>query len=380
MKFSTRAIHSGQEPDEKTGAVITPLYLTSTFKQDGIGRNRGYEYSRAGNPTRDVYEKCLASLESAKYGLSFASGVAATMAALYLLKTGDRILASADIYGGTYRVFEAVLKQYGIHTDYSYSGESGDFLSKAGKNTKMIWIETPTNPLLKILDIKQISAAAKRIGAVLVVDNTFATPYFQRPLELGADIVIHSTTKYIGGHSDIIGGAALTSNREFYNKMKFYLKAAGSVASPFDSWLALRGLKTLEVRMKKHEENGFAVAQYLSKHRKIERVYYPGLKTHPGHNVAARQMSGFGGMVSFVMKRGKKDIEDFISNLKIFTFAESLGGVESLACVPSKMTHGFFSAKEKKKLGISENLIRLSAGIEDSGDLIRDLEKALGKT
>ncbi|HDT15673.1 MAG TPA: PLP-dependent transferase, partial [Firmicutes bacterium] len=337
-----------------------------------------YEYSRAGNPTRDAYEKCLASLEGADYCVSFASGVAASMAALHLLKTGDRILASADIYGGTYRIFEAVLRQYGIYTDYIYSGESADFARKTRRNTKMIWIETPTNPLLKILDIKKISAAAKKTGAILVVDNTFATPFFQRPLELGADIVIHSTTKYIGGHSDIIGGAALTSNKKYHEKMKFYLKAAGAVASPFDAWLALRGIKTLAVRMKKHGENGSAIAEFLIGHNKAGRVYYPGLKTHPGHSIAAAQMSGFGGMVSFELKGGKKAVNRFISRLKIFTFAESLGGVESLACVPSKMTHAFFSAAEKKKLGIGENLIRLSAGIEDTEDIICDIKQALG--
>lgn len=377
MKFSTKAIHTAQEADAQTGAVITPIYMTSTFKQDGIGKNRGYEYSRAGNPTRRVYEKCIASLENGKYGLAFASGVAASMAAFYLLKPGNRILASADIYGGTYRIFEKILKQYGIETDYVYSTAVEDWERAFRDNTKMVWLESPANPLLKIYDIKKIAAAAKKKGAVVVVDNTFATPVFQQPLETGADIVIHSTTKYIGGHSDIIGGAAVTSSTEYYEKMKFYLKAAGGVASPFDCWLALRGLKTLEVRMKKHEQNAFAVAEFLKKNRKVKEVLYPGLKENPGYKTAKRQMSGFGGMVSFRLKGGKREVEKFISRLKIFTFAESLGGVESLVCVPSFMTHAAFPQDEKDRLGITDNLIRLSAGIEDASDLVCDLKNAL---
>lgn len=376
MNFSTRAIHAGQEPDEKTGAVTTPIYLTSTFKQDGIGKDRGYEYSRAGNPTRDAYEQCLASLEKGKYALSFSSGVAASMAALYILKKGDEIVASADIYGGTYRIFEKILKQYGITVKYVYSTNPADFERAAGKKTKMIWIETPTNPLLKIIDIKAISAIAKKNRAILVVDNTFATPFFQQPLGLGADIVVHSATKYIGGHSDIIGGAAITSGREHYEKMKFYLKSAGGVSSPFDAWLALRGLKTLGVRMKQHEQNAFEVARYLEKQNQVEAVYYPGMDASL---VTKQQMSGFGGMVSFRLRGGRKEADRFVAGLKVFTFAESLGGVESLACVPFFMTHATFPKKEKERLGITENLIRLSVGIEDAEDLIEDLSKAIEK-
>ena len=378
MRFETRAIHSGQDPDSATGAVIVPVYQTSTYRQDAIGKHKGYEYSRTGNPTRKALEDALASLEGGKHGLAFASGLAATTAVFSILKKGDHVIAGDDIYGGTYRLLEKVFRRWGLEVTYADADDGDAFQGAVQENTKLIWIETPTNPLLKIVDVKKLSEITKKENIILAVDNTFATPYFQRPLELGADIVVHSTTKYLSGHSDIIGGAAITSRQDIYIDLKFYQNAAGAVPGPWDSWLALRGIKTLSVRMREHEGNALYLAGYLSGHPRVERVYYPGLQGHSRHKLAKEQMSGFGGMISFELKGGFPEVEKFVSRLKIFLLAESLGGVESLVCYPPKMTHSSFSAEERAKRGIKDNLIRLSVGIEHKDDLKDDLEQALG--
>lgn len=379
MKFSTRAIHIAQEADKSTGATIVPIYQTSTYTQDEIGVHKGYEYTRTGNPTRTALEECLASLENAKFGLSFASGLAASTAVLSILRPGDNIISSDDLYGGTYRLFESIFSPLGISTTYINSTDIKDVKDAISPKTKLIWIETPTNPLLKISDIKMISKIAKENEVLLVVDNTFASPYFQKPLDLGADIVVHSVTKYIGGHSDVVGGAVLLNNKELYEKIKFYQNAAGAVSSPFDAWLTLRGLKTLSLRMKQHEHNARLIANMLLKNKNVENVYYPGLDSHPQHELALRQMTGFGGMISFEIKGGFEEVNTFIKNLKYFSLAESLGGVESLVSYPSMMTHASIPKEERKRRGINDNLIRLSVGIEDAQDLLEDIEQALYK-
>jgi len=377
MKFETKAIHTGQEPDPRTGAVNVPIYQTSTYRQDAIGRHRGYEYSRTGNPTRTALEQAMAALEGGLYGLAFASGVAATDAVVNLLKAGDHIVSGDDIYGGTFRLFERVYKKWGIETTYVDVTDVKAFREAIRENTRLLWIETPTNPLLKLSDIAALSAIAKKKSIPLAVDNTFATPFFQRPLHLGADIVVHSTTKYLAGHSDIIGGAVVTSNEKIYNDLKFHQNSAGAVPGPMDCYLALRGIKTLSVRMREHERNAKYLAEYLEHHPKIERIYYPGLQSHPQHDLAAKQMSGFGGMISIEIKGGFPAVELFVSKLKLFLLAESLGGVESLVAYPPTMTHGSFSAQEREKRGIKNNLLRLSVGIEHPEDLREDLEQAL---
>ncbi|MCL5072441.1 MAG: cystathionine gamma-synthase [Actinobacteria bacterium] len=377
MKFETKAIHSGQKPDAETGAVIVPVYQTSTYQQEAIGKNKGYEYSRTGNPTRKALEDVLASLEDGKYGLAFASGVAATAAVFNLFKPGNHIVVGDDIYGGTYRLIESVYRHMGIEITYADADDIDSFEKAIKKETKLIWIETPTNPLLKIIDIKKLSAIAKRENIILAVDNTFASPYFQKPLALGADIAVHSTTKYLSGHSDIIGGAVITSSEKLYADLKFYQNAAGAVPGPWDCWLVIRGIKTLAVRMREHEKNALYLAKYLEKHPKVEKVYYPGLPSNVQYDIAKKQMSGFGGMISFELRRGFPAVKAFISKLKIFLFAESLGGVESLVCYPPKMTHGSFSAEERKQRGIKDNLVRLSVGIEHINDLKDDIDQAL---
>jgi O-succinylhomoserine (thiol)-lyase len=377
MKFETKAIHEGQQSDPQTGAVIVPIYLTSTYEQEAIGQHKGYEYSRTGNPTRNALEEALAAIENAKFGLAFASGLAATTTVLNLLKSGDHIVAGDDLYGGTYRLLEKVVKNWGITTTYVDIDRLANFETAIKPNTKLIWVETPTNPLLKIIDIAALANIARQHNIILVVDNTFASPYFQRPLELGADIVVHSTTKYLGGHSDIIGGAVVTSNEQLYTELKFYQNAIGAVPSPFDSWLVLRGIKTLAVRMREHEKNALFLAKFLEQHPKIERIYYPGLPSHEQHQLAKAQMSGFGGMISLELKGGFAEVEKFVSQLKLFLLAESLGGVESLVCYPAKMTHGSLPETERYKRGINDNLIRLSVGIEHILDLQADLENAL---
>ena len=378
MKFETALIHAGQEADKETGAVNIPIYQTSTYKQDGIGKDRGWEYSRTGNPTRKALEDCIAALEGAKYGLAYASGLAAeATTCLSLLKKGDHVVSGDDVYGGTYRLFEKVFRKWGLEITYADSKSPASFKKAMRRNTRLIWAETPTNPLLNITDIAALAEIAKKGKALLAVDNTFATPYFQRPIELGADIVVHSSTKYLGGHSDVIGGLMAVADKGVYEEIKFSQNAAGAVPGPWDSWLTLRGIKTLAVRMKAHEANAFAVANYLSSHRAVSKVFYPGLESHPGHSLARKQMDGFGGMVSFELKGGRSAAEVFFKKLKIYMLAESLGGVESLACYPATMTHASIPEKQRLERGITAGLVRLSSGIENTEDLIGDLERAL---
>jgi cystathionine gamma-lyase len=375
MKFSTKAIHSGQSADPATGSTVVPIYQTSTFTQSGISEHKGYEYSRSGNPTRTALEQNLSALENGKFGLSFASGMAAEHAILSCLDQGSHVVAFQDMYGGTYRLFE-ILSGKGI--SFSYIDQNPESFEKAvSDKTTLFWIESPTNPLLQIVDIESIAAISKKHNITLVVDNTFATPYFQKPLDLGADIVIHSTTKYLGGHSDVIGGAAITNSSEWYEKIKFYQNAFGGVSGPFDCWLTLRGIKTLALRMQKHEENALKVAELLSANKNVNEVFYPGLITHPNHDIAKRQMSGFGGMVSFKIKGGFDEANHFMKRLKIFSIAESLGGVESLCNYSARMTHASIPLEVRQKIGVTDDLIRLSVGIEDSDDLIEDLNQAL---
>lgn len=377
MRFETRAIHDGQEADQQTGAVTVPVYQTSTFGQQAIGKHKGYEYSRTGNPTRSALEKALASLEYGKYGLAFSSGVAATTAVFGILRSGDHIAAGDDMYGGTYRILEKVFKKWGLSATYFDVDNPASLKKSIRKNTKMIWIETPTNPLLKIVDIAAAAKISRRRKLILSVDNTFASPYFQNPLLSGADIVVHSTTKYIAGHSDLVGGAAIVNDTKLYNELKFYQNSCGAVPGPWEAWLALRGIKTLAVRMKAHQENALYLAKYLNAHPKIESVYYPGLPKDKNHALAKKQMRGFSGMLSFKLKGGRQAVERFFSRLKLFTLAESLGGVESLICYPAAMTHSSMPEKERLMRGITDNLIRVSVGIENKLDLKKDLEAAL---
>ena len=376
MKFSTKAIHAGQSPDPTTGATIVPIYQTSTFTQSGIGEHRGYEYSRSGNPTRKALEENLSALENGKYGLSFASGLAAEHAILAVLKPGDHVIAMQDMYGGTYRLFEKVFAPNGIRFTY-VDAHPASFSDAVRPETRLVWIESPTNPLLQIVDIGSLVDICKSKNLLLVVDNTFATPFFQNPLDLGADLVVHSTTKYLGGHSDVIGGAVITNNEEWYEKIRFLQNAAGGVSSPFDCWLTLRGIKTLAIRMKQHEENAFAVARFLSTHKQVKEVIFPGLPEHPDYDLAKRQMSGFGGMLSFKIYGGFEEANRIMKKFRIYSLAESLGGVESLANYPAVMTHGSIPAEMRQKIGVTDDLIRLSVGIEDAEDLIADLEAAL---
>lgn len=377
MKFSTKVIHAGQEPDPSTGAIMTPIFQTSTYAQAGIGEHKGYEYARSSNPTRTALEECLAALEDGAYGLAFASGLAAETAVLSLLSSGDHMISCDDLYGGSYRIFERIIRRYNIDTSYVTAGSIEEYEKAIRPNTKLIWLETPTNPLLRLVDIRAVAEIAHRHNILLVVDNTFSSPYFQQPLNLGADIVLHSTTKYINGHSDVIGGAVITSNEEVYQALKFYQNAAGGVPGPFDVWLTLRGIKTLAVRMRQHEQNAHAVARFLAEHPRVEKVYYPGLASHPDHELAKRQMSGFGGMVSFQFKGTFADVDTVVRRFKVFTFAESLGGVESLACHPVTMTHGSIPKEIREARGLTDTLLRLSIGIEDIEDILADLNQAL---
>lgn len=373
--FETRAIHAGQEPDPTTGSIIVPIYQTSTYVQEKLGKHKGYEYSRTDNPTRTALQECVASLEEGKYGLAFASGMAAETTIMYLFSPGDHILVANDVYGGTYRLFEKVLKPYGLEFDYVDMTDPGTVGGHIRDRTKAVWIESPSNPLMKLIDIKAVSAIAKEHGALVIVDNTFASPYIQRPLTMGADIVVHSSTKYLGGHSDCVGGMVITSDDAIYERLKFLQNAVGAVPGPMDCFLVLRGVKTLGIRMRAHERNALRIAQYLEQHEKVERVRYPGLLSHPQHDLAGRQMRLFGGMISFDVKGGFEEAQRVVQSTKLFALAESLGGVESLIEHPGVMTH---ASVANSPLQVPDNLIRLSVGIEDADDLIRDLAAALG--
>jgi cystathionine beta-lyase/cystathionine gamma-synthase len=377
MKFETKAIWVGQAADEATGATIVPIYQTSTFTQEEINKNKGYEYSRVANPTRSALDRCLASLEEGQYGLSFASGLAAEHAIFTLLRPGDHVIVPEDMYGGTYRMIKEFLEPVNISFTFTDFTDLMSISDSFTPSTKIVWIETPTNPTLKIFDIKEISLLSHANNAISVVDNTFASPYFQKPLLLGADIVVHSTTKYINGHSDIIGGAVVLNNEELYKKILLAQKSIGAVPSPFDSWLTLRGLKTLAIRMQQHEKNAFQIARFLEKHSKVEKVFFPGFENHPGYEIAKKQMTGFGGVVSFRIKGGLAEANDFFKKLRIFQLADSLGGVESLANYSALMTHDYFPKELREKIGVTENLIRLSVGIEHIDDLLEDLNNAL---
>jgi cystathionine gamma-lyase len=374
--FSTRAIHAGQEPDPATGAVITPIYATTTYAQASPGDHKGYEYSRSGNPTRAALETCLASLEGGERGLAFASGLAATAAVVSLLRPGDEVVAAADLYGGTYRLLERVFKPWGLAARYTDDASPAGFAKLLTKPTKLVWIETPTNPLLQILDIAALAELTHKAGAILAVDNTFASPYLQQPLALGADLVIHSTTKYLGGHSDVVGGAVV-GRRELLTPIAFYQNAAGGVPGPFDCFLTLRGIKTLAVRMERHCANARALAAWLVEQPQVEKVYYPGLKSHPGHELAARQMRDFGGMISLRLRGGTDAAMRFVKKIRVFTLGESLGGVESLVCHPATMTHASIPADIRIARGVDDALLRLSVGIEEVEDLREDLRQAM---
>jgi cystathionine gamma-lyase len=376
MRFATKAIHAGQEPDKTTGAVILPIHLSTTFAQK-IDETPNYEYSRTNNPTRSTLENCLASLEEGRFGICFSSGMAAISGVMNLLKSQDHIVVSSDVYGGTYRLFENVLSDYKLEFTFTDTTNTNNIKESLRENTKMIWIETPSNPQLKLTDIKKVSEISKERGIILVVDNTFMSPYFQNPLALNADIVVHSTTKYIGGHSDVVGGVVITSSEEIHDKLRFIQNAVGAVPSPFDCWLVLRGLKTLPIRMKKHNENAQKIAKFLNSHPKVSNVIYPGLENHPQFELAKNQMTGFGGIISFELKGGIAEVKKFLSGLKIFTLAESLGGVESLIEHCASMTHAAIPREKRLECGLCDELIRISVGIEDVDDLIKDLEEAL---
>jgi cystathionine beta-lyase/cystathionine gamma-synthase len=375
--FATRAIHVGQGPDPATGAVVQPIHLATTFAQEGIGRHGGYEYTRSNNPTREQLETCLASLEGGRHGLAFASGLAATMTVMLLLEPGDHVVYMQDAYGGTYRLFDKVMRRYGITFTAVDATAHGAIEAALTERTRLVWIESPTNPLLRIVDIAAAADAAHRHGASLAVDSTFATPYAQRPLELGADIVMHSSTKYLGGHSDVLGGCLVTSDDELAERLRFHQNAAGAVPSPFDCWLLLRGLKTLALRVQRHSDNALAVARHLEAHPAVRAVHHPGLASHPQHDLARRQMGGvFGGMVSFELADEPTAVR-VLEALRIFTLAESLGAVESLAEHPGLMTHTSVPTEERRRIGLGDSLLRLSVGIEDLDDLLSDLDQAL---
>jgi cystathionine beta-lyase/cystathionine gamma-synthase len=375
MDFETRAIHEGQEPDPTTGAITTPIYLTSTYVQDAIGEHKGYDYSRVANPTRTALQQCLASLESAEHGVAFASGLGAVSTIMHLLSPGDRTVLIADVYGGVYRMTSQVYEPKGYVFDYLPAADFDDLATHLDERTRIVWIETPSNPLLNIVDIEKAAEAAHAAGALLVVDNTFATPYLQRPLELGADIVVHSTTKYLGGHSDVVGGFAATNDPTIAERLLFLQKSLGAVPSPLDCWLVLRGIKTLAVRMRQHCHNAHALSGFLERHPRVEQTLYPGLPRHPGHAIAAKQMHDFGGMISFLAE-SEEEATAFVASTKIFKLAESLGGVESLIELPARMTH---ASTADAPFAAPRNLIRLSVGLESADDLLEDLETAFAK-
>ncbi len=379
LKFNTKTIHGGQQPDKAYGAVMPPIYQTSTYAQTTPGGHMGYAYARSANPTRTALENSLASIENGNFGLAFGSGMAAIDAVIRLLSPGDEVVTTNDLYGGSYRLFKQLFEKFGIVFHFIGMQNAAKIEDHINAKTKLIWIETPTNPMMNIIDIKAVSKVAKKHAILLAVDNTFATPYLQTPLDLGADIVMHSATKYLGGHSDVVVGALVVKDKELANKLYFIQNASGAICGPMDSFLVLRGIKTLHVRMQRHCENGRAIAEYLATHPKIEKVYWPGFQDHPNHNIAKSQMKDFGGMISFVTKGSNyADAIKIVEKLRIFTLAESLGGVESLAGHPASMTHGSIPKEEREKTGVVDALIRLSVGIEDVEDLIKDLDHAIG--
>ncbi len=379
MRFNTKVIHGGQAHEPTTGAVMTPIFQTSTYAQLSPGKHQGYEYSRTANPTRTALENSLASIENGQFGLAFGSGLAAMDAVIKLLGPGDEVISTNDLYGGSYRLFTKIFENYGIKFHFVSMQDIKAIEDKINRNTKLIWVETPTNPMMNIIDIEAVSKVAKKYNVLLAVDNTFATPYLQQPLNLGADIVMHSATKYLGGHSDVVLGALVVKDKDLADRLYFIQNASGAICGPQDSFLVLRGLKTLHVRMQRHCENGRTVAEYLFNHPKIEKVYWPGFENHPNHRVAKEQMKDFGGMISFVAKGGNfEEAIKIVENLKIFTLAESLGGVESLAGHPASMTHASIPKAEREKIGVVDSMIRLSVGIEDIEDLIEDLKQAIG--
>ncbi len=377
--FETLAIHAGQEPEATTGAVVVPIFQTSTYVQEGLGKPKlGYDYSRADNPTRKAYEDCIAALENGRFGTSYGSGMAAINNCMYLLKSGDEVIVGDDTYGGTFRFFTKVMDVFGIVPKFVDTTEVANVEAAFTDKTRMVWIETPSNPLLKLSDLKALADLSRSKGAYLVVDNTFMSPYFQKPLDLGAHIVIHSATKYLGGHSDVIGGALVTNDEAIHERMKFCQKSVGAIPGPFDAWLTLRSLKTLAIRMREHESNAKKLARFLEAHPQVERTIYPGLESHPHHELAKRQMSGFGGMISFVAKGGLEKARHILESTRIFALAESLGGVESLIEHPAIMTHASIPKERREEIGVHDGLIRLSVGIETYQDLEDDLAQALG--
>lgn len=379
VKFNTKTIHAGVHADPTTGAIMTPIYQTSTYAQSAPGVNKGYAYSRTHNPTRTQLQSSIAALENAKHGLCFASGMAAVDAVIRLLSPGDEVISTHDLYGGSYRIFMQVFAKYGIKFHFVDMSDVANIQGSLNENTKLIWVETPTNPTLQIIDIEAVSRISKQSNTLLCVDNTFCSPYLQNPLQLGADIVMHSVTKYINGHSDVVMGALAFNDNELLTKLAFIQNSCGSIPGPQDCFLVLRGIKTLHVRMQRHVENGAAIARYLDQHEKVSKVYWPGLESHPNHEVAKRQMKDFGGMLSFTLHGDSlEEAKAVISKTKLFTLAESLGGVESLCGHPATMTHGSIPKEEREKIGLKDSLIRLSVGIEDVDDLIADLKQAIG--
>ena len=377
MRFETLSIHGGKRPDPATGALVTPIYQTSTFVFEDIGKTKGYDYSRSGNPTRKALEDNIALLEGGKSGAAFATGMAAETTVIHLLRHGDHVVCGDDIYGGTYRLFDSVMREFGLEFTFVRMDRRSNIEQAIRPNTRMIWLETPSNPLLNIVDMEMAVDVARRGRILTVADNTFATPYLLRPLEFGVDVVVHSTTKYLNGHCDVVGGAVVTASKEIGDKVQFLLNAMGTGEAPFDAWLVLRGIKTLAPRMRVHVENATRIAEYLNTHTKVKKVYYPGLPKHPGHDIAKRQMKGFGGMVSFELKGGVAAVHALLRNLHLFALAESLGGVESLVEHPATMSHASMPAEARKKAGINDDLVRASIGLENVEDLIEDLESAL---
>jgi cystathionine gamma-lyase/cystathionine beta-lyase len=377
MRFETLAIHAGERPDTMFGAISVPIYQTSTFVFEDVGKTRGYDYSRTANPTRKVLEDTIAQLEGGRAGFAFATGMAAETTVIHLLKAGDHVICGDDIYGGTYRLFQDVMRDFGLEFTFLRMDSRARIEDAIRPNTRMLWLETPSNPLLNITDIEMVIDVAKKRNLLTAIDNTFATPCFLRPIEYGVDLVVHSTTKYLNGHCDVVGGAVITTTDELTEKVQFLLNAMGTCASPFDCWLVLRGIETLPVRMRRHEENAIAVANYLKGHSSVKRVFYPGLDSHPGHEIAKRQMKGFGGVVSFELKGTIETVNCFLKRIKVFALAESLGGVASLAEHPATMTHASMPKEHREKAGITDELIRLSVGLENIDDLIEDLSQAL---